>query len=250
MASAYLDRHISYWQHNMPRTRRCCTFGAIDKAISKQASAAASSRPQVLTHQGLSGPVTQIRGSASGVDACHGMPRPYHQNSTGSLLPDLRTEMQDDPDVAPKYGYHPTKMTNGPYARYTHRCLTGRCDSPPLAQGFVLRFQTHQRREFRDRVGRSGDGRHAAPQSIQLPTPKGAKRGVPFLRSSGSSDSIKSVSRTAHSNAALPRLFPGNAPKKNFHSHLRLSLPQFKLIVSSSPVLGLPLDRPSPRQAS
>ncbi|RAK94129.1 hypothetical protein BO79DRAFT_206020 [Aspergillus costaricaensis CBS 115574] len=104
----------------MPRTRRCRTFGAIGKAVSKQASAAASSRPQVLTHQGsrtpsfpaclmwskraaqgsvrsplrvlgtcfrLSGPVTQIRGSASGVDACHGMPRPYHQNSTGSLLP-------------------------------------------------------------------------------------------------------------------------------------------------------------------
>ncbi|OJI88112.1 hypothetical protein ASPTUDRAFT_61505 [Aspergillus tubingensis CBS 134.48] len=173
MASAYLDRHISYWQHNMPRTRRCCTFGAIGKAVSKQASAAASSRPQVLTHQGLSGPVTQIRGSASGVDACHGMPRPYHQNSIGSLLPDLRTEMQDDPDVAPKYGYHPTKMTNGPYARYTHR------------------FLTHRRREFRDRVGRSGDGRHAAPQ--------GAKRGVPFLRSVIAKISVGPAGRSSNS---------------------------------------------------
>ncbi|CAK40299.1 hypothetical protein An09g04450 [Aspergillus niger] len=275
MASAYLYRHISYWQQNMPRTTRCCTFGAIDKAVSKQASDPASPRPQVLTHQGLSEPVTQIRGSASGVDACHGMPRPYHQNAAGSLLLDLRTEMQDDPDVAPKYGYHPTKMTSGPFARYTHR-LTGlqasgisapidsaakRCELPPLAQSFVLRFQTHRRGEFRDRVGRSGDGRHAAPQVTEMEalrlqmmaaaqvrwmmksmaqtksgpitnSERGAKRGVPFLRSvitkisvgpAGSSNSSSSgggggggsgsvaVSRTAHSNAALPRLSPGNA---------------------------------------
>ncbi|OJJ69487.1 hypothetical protein ASPBRDRAFT_57152 [Aspergillus brasiliensis CBS 101740] len=177
MASAYLDRHISYWQQNMPRTTRCCTFGAIGKAVSKQASKQASdpapARPPVLTHQGLSEPVTQMRGSASGVDACHGMPRPYHQNDAGSsLLPDLRTEMQDDPDVA-------------------------------AGIRFVLRFQTHRRREFRNRVGRPGDdgtGRHAAPQ-----------RGVPLPRSLIAKISVGPYgSRTAHSNAALPRLSPVN----------------------------------------